>query len=58
MEVPAQYSETAKLPAVYPDYTNVTVPVNIAPLTMEITTPAEDMVTRYSFGDQEILVVD
>ena len=33
VEVPAQYSETAKLPAVYPDYTNVTVPVNIAPLT-------------------------
>ena len=55
VEVPAQYSETAKLPAVYPDYTNVTVPVNIAPLTMELTTPAEDMVTRYSFGDQEIL---
>ena len=27
VEVPAQYSETAKLPAVYPDYTNVTVPV-------------------------------
>ncbi len=55
VEVPAQYSETPKLPAVYPDYTNVTVPVNIAPLTMELTTPAEDVVTRYSYGSKEIV---
>lgn len=55
VEVPTQYSETAKLPAVYPDYINVTVPVNIAPLSMELTTSAEDVVTRYSYGSEEIV---
>ncbi len=55
VEVPAQFSETPRLPAVYPDYTGVTVPVNIAPLSMELTTTAEDAVTRYSYGNLEIL---
>lgn len=55
VEVPSQYSETQKLPAIYPDYANVTVPINIAPLSMELTTPAEDVVTRYHCGNQEIL---
>ncbi len=55
VEVPSQYSETQKLPVIYPDYTNVTVPINIAPLSMELTTPAEDVVTRYHCGNQEIL---
>ncbi len=54
-EVPAQYSETPQLPAIYPDYTHVTVPVNIAPLSMELTSPAEDVVTRYSYGNDEIV---
>lgn len=55
VEVPTQYSETAKLPSVYPDYINVTVPVNIAPLSMEFTISAEDVVTRYSYGSEEIV---
>ena len=55
VEVPAQYSETASLPKVYPDYINVTVPVNIAPLSMELDTPADEMVARYSYGNQEIV---
>lgn len=31
-QIPAQYAESSALPAIFPDYTNVTVPVNIAPL--------------------------
>lgn len=54
-EVPSQYTEAGKLPAIYPDYENVTVPVNIAPLSLELMSQAEDAVTRYSYGNQEIL---
>ena len=30
--LPEAYSETDKQPVIYPDYTDVTVPYNIAPL--------------------------
>ena len=53
--VPEQYTDSNKLPVIYPDYTEVTVPVNIAPLSMELMQPAEDVVTRYSFGQEEIV---
>ena len=33
--IPEEFTETDELPNIYPDYTNVTVPVNIAPLTFE-----------------------
>ena len=48
--VPEQYKETATLPPIYPDYIGVTVPVNIAPLTMELLSRADDAVIRYSTG--------
>ena len=31
-DVPSSYKETKSLPAIFPDYCNVTVPCNIAPL--------------------------
>ena len=34
-QIPTTFSESEELPSIYPDYTNVTVPVNIAPLTFE-----------------------
>ena len=36
-EVPAQYAEVDSLPGLYPDYTYVTVPANIAPLRFMVT---------------------
>lgn len=54
-QVPSSFTENGKLPKIYPDYENVTVPVNIAPLSLELMTPAEDVVTRYSFGSNEIV---
>lgn len=33
--VPEVYTDSRELPDIYPDYTNVTVPINIAPLTFE-----------------------
>lgn len=53
--VPEQYVKSEQLPKIYPDYIDVTVPVNIAPLTFQMDDGADDMVARYSFGDDEIV---
>ena len=55
VSVPATFTESSELPAIYPEYTDVTVPVNIAPLTFELMQPATQMVARYHFGDDEIV---
>ena len=34
--LPEKYNSPGVAPQIYPDYTNVTVPVNIAPLAFEI----------------------
>ena len=53
--VPTEYTQSEKLPAIYPDYTEVTVPVNIAPLSFEYDGQADEMVTRYAVGNDEIV---
>jgi hypothetical protein len=53
--VPSSYTDNGQAPHIYPDYSGVTVPVNIAPLSLELVTPAEDVVTRYSYGNDEIV---
>ncbi len=54
--VPENYKELGRLPQIYPDYTDVTIPCNIAPLTFEITDEADDFVTRLSAGDNQIII--
>lgn len=54
-EVPSQYTDSNRLPSIYPDYVDVTIPVNIAPLSIELRQKADDAVTRYSFGTDEIV---
>ncbi len=53
--VPGKYTDSNKLPTIYPDYVDVTVPVNIAPLSIELMQSADDAVIRYSFGSDEIV---
>ena len=55
VEVPTEFTESKELPAIYPDYVDVTVPVNIAPLTFEMKDNVAEMVARYSFGNDEIV---
>jgi hypothetical protein len=43
------------MPQIYPNYLEVTVPVNIAPLTFEMYDSCEEMAARYSFGNEEII---
>ena len=52
VNVPQEYTESADYPQIYPDYINVTVPVNIAPLSFEIVQDAEDMLVRYSYSNE------
>ena len=55
-KVPETYTDSQDLPAIYPDYIDVTVPVNIAPLTFQTEQQdAEDMVTRFTAGDEEVV---
>ncbi len=55
--VPSQYTDSKELPPIYPDYTGgIVVPINIAPLTFQLTVQAEDMVTRLSSGQEEIVI--
>lgn len=50
--VPAQYTSVDSIPAIYPDYTDVTVPANIAPLNfMMIDSLCTSCVVRVSSAD-------
>ncbi len=56
-QVPESYTESNKLPKIYPDYIDVTVPVNMAPLHFQLMPVADktDVVTRFKCGDEEIV---
>lgn len=53
--LPDKYKSTGVIPQIYPDYTGVTVPVNIAPLVFEIREAGDEYVTRLSAGTKEII---
>ena len=54
-QLPSEFTESETLPRIYPDYVDVTIPLNIAPLTFEMDDQSEEMAVRYSFGDEEII---
>ena len=54
-KIPENYRESDLLPNIYPDYTNVTVPINMAPLTFQIDGKADEVVARLTVGDQEVI---
>ena len=54
-QVPESFWEKDELPNIYPDYTNVTVPINIAPLTFEIDGKVDEVVARLSVGEEEMV---
>ena len=55
VSVPDSYTQLEQLPAIYPDYIDVTIPVNIAPLTFQLEQDVEEMVTRFSYADEEMV---
>ena len=54
-KIPQKFMESDQLPMIYPDYTNVTVPVNIAPLAFQFDGKADDVVARLSAGEEEVI---
>ncbi len=53
--VPEVFTDSRDLPNIYPDYTDVTIPINMAPLTFELDEAADEMIARYAVGDEEIV---
>ena len=53
--VPTDYIQKDLLPAIYPDYAGVTVPVNIAPLTFEYDGQTDEMVVRFAVDNEDIV---
>lgn len=51
--VPSHYTESDEAPAIYPDYTEVTVPINLAPPHFTIDTEGDDFCTRMTAGSKE-----
>ena len=48
VSIPSDFTQVDSLPKIYPDYVDVTIPVNIAPLTFMLDTPADATVARYT----------
>ena len=48
VSIPSDFTQVDSLPTIYPDYVDVTIPVNIAPLTFMLDTPADAMAARIS----------
>ncbi|MBQ8711931.1 MAG: PD40 domain-containing protein [Prevotella sp.] len=55
VQVPTSFADVNKAPQIYPDYRDVTIPVNIAPLTFEWDGACDEMVARFSAGQQELV---
>ena len=54
--VPEKYTQSEHLPDIYPDYIDVTIPVNIAPLTFMMNEDADEMVARLTCGGEEMVL--
>ena len=55
-KVPAAYTDLKKAPTIYPDYRDVTVPVNMAPLRFELMDEAEEVVARLTADGRELVL--
>ena len=51
--IPTQFQTTQVPPTIYPDYIDVTVPVNVAPLRFELLVGVEEAVTRFAVKGQQ-----
>ena len=50
-KTPTSYTESATQPNIYPEYIDVTIPANIAPLTFHIDNEGTDFVTKFTTSD-------
>ena len=57
-QIPQKFSESDELPNIYPDYTNVTIPVNIAPLTFEVDGKVEGLKVTPEERAADVVIVE
>lgn len=55
VQAPQQYTGIDEQPEIFPDYTDVTIPCNIAPLTFRVDVEADGYVTVFTAGGQEVV---
>ena len=53
--IPETFTKVDKAPKIYPEYTDVTVPINIAPLTFEWDGQCDEIVARLTAGNAEVV---
>ena len=58
VSTPADYTDSQESASIYPEYTDVTVPVNIAPLRFTIENEGEEFITQLKSGDREYCYAD
>lgn len=51
--VPNNAQQESRLPRIYPDYTDVTIPCNICPLNFAVQEDASEVVAKFTFPDGE-----
>ena len=56
VEVPEQYSDIREYPVIHPDYSNVTIPYNIAPLNFAYEVDGKDYITEYRTGENVLVL--
>ncbi len=54
-KVPTEFGENNSIPQIFPDYTAITIPSNIAPLNFRITEDANKYIVRISNGEEEYI---
>ena len=59
-KAPTDYDKSDQLPDIYPDYTGVTIPINMAPLHFQLTGEwaDEDVITRFTAAGAEDIVCE
>ena len=57
-EVPTSFTEVSQAASIYPDYRDVTIPVNIAPLTFEWDGDCDEVVARFKSDSHELVCGD
>lgn len=56
--VPDNFSEAQRKPAIYPEYTDVTIPCNIAPMNFMVTENCEEAIAKFTYGNKEAVYGD
>ena len=54
--VPEQYTEVGECPVIYPDYSDITIPYNIAPLNIAYEMEGEKFITELKVGEQTLVM--